>query len=449
MDRPALAAWYRDTVQPAMAADPAVERDPETEPPKYRWINGKHPGFVKRLQREWGLSVGEFHATHIHPRRSERTDEGLNNGSGGDESRTTSDSERDSVERLVAEFEDAGTTASDYDWGLPETAAAAETRTRLDRFIDDLGADDAATTVRPIRSRLKLYVRLYRELHDRDDLISPLRDRDGRAAEIDRVLDTCRLLRRAMGTERSAKKYVKDVRWWYTAMYENEYIDYNPTSRILKRLDFEDLDPDNPPLAPDDVRALYHVADTTEERLLVIGLSGWGLRPSELAALSTDQLVLDPTDDGVPYIEFDEERKNGPGTVSMLYGEVVVETRIAEVADQTPWSGHLFPSDVDGVDHIHVDTLRRRFADLVERADIEVNGVPPTPKYGRRFWYTAYTDASAAIAERVGIVGEEQGSADVDVILDNYLSEAKRREYVREEMRERLSGVFGESNTPT
>jgi hypothetical protein len=59
-----------------------------------------------------------------------------------------------------------------------------------------------------------------------------------------------------------------------------------------------------------------------------------------------------------PYIEFGEgERKNGPGTVSMLAGVGLVDSWLDDVATTDDWQGYVFESD-DGHDpHISEDTL--------------------------------------------------------------------------------------------
>nr|WP_199234043.1 hypothetical protein [Halorubrum sp. CGM5_25_10-8B] len=69
-----------------------------------------------------------------------------------------------------------------------------------------------------------------------------------------------------------------------------------------------------------------------------------------------------------------------------------------------------------------------------------VDGEVPTPKTGRRYWYTAYGEAVYRVAERFADVAEEQGSKSAEVVLDNYLSEAEKRRHRREEMRADLGG---------
>jgi len=107
----------------------------------------------------------------------------------------------------------------------------------------------------------------------------------------------------------------------------------NPADGLDDEFDWsngDDDDTDTPCLATEHVRALYNAADDQENRLLVLALCAWGLRPNEVASLRVRQFVLDISTDEVPYITF-EERKNGPGEVSLLYGKEVLEDRIANV----------------------------------------------------------------------------------------------------------------------
>lgn len=119
-----------------------------------------------------------------------------------------------------------------------------------------------------------------------------------------------------------------------------------------------------------------------------------------------------------------------------------VDERRNDFARRDGWDGFLFPSARSKSSHISTSTIRRRFRSLAEEADVTVDGDRPTPKLGRRFWYTTYGDAVRRVAERFADVAEEQGSTDEGVVLDNYLSEAEQRRHRREEMRDELEELF-------
>ncbi len=100
-------------------------------------------------------------------------------------------------------------------------------------------------------------------------------------------------------------------------------------------------DPDNLTLSSEQVRRLYDAVETPDEELLVLALCGWGLRRNEVASLHVSQLVLEGDD---PHIHF-EERKNGPGTVALIYGRETLADRIDTLGSvNREWTGYLFPS---------------------------------------------------------------------------------------------------------
>ena len=106
------------------------------------------------------------------------------------------------------------------------------------------------------------------------------------------------------------------------------------------------------------------------------------------------------------------------------------------------WNGYLFPSAASSSGHIVGETVQSRFRRLANRAGVTVRGETPTSKMGRRFWYTTYIEAQKQLLENLDVIAGDQGSSDVNVVLENYLSEAERRKYRREFMRERLADVF-------
>jgi hypothetical protein len=130
----------------------------------------------------------------------------------------------------------------------------------------------------------------------------------------------------------------------------------------------------------------------------------------------------------------------------LIYGQDVLEDRIAQLSGREEWNGYLFPSSDVRRDHVTGETLNRRFKSIAARADVRVRGELPTSKMGRRFWYSAYADAVETVIERLQSVAHEQGSSDPMVVFRNYLSEEKRREYLRDAMHDRLAEAFEDSS---
>ncbi|QLG29886.1 site-specific integrase (plasmid) [Halorarum halophilum] len=396
-----LEQFYYTEVEPALQADGL---DSATERPTYTWmVEHGFSGFIKALRRDHGLTPTEFY------------------------------------DRI-----DVGTTeAEDEYWGIEHDLV----RNLLSSYIDELlnRRGHPETTVYPLRSRLKKYVQVYAEVNETADFVAPLRDEAERPAEIDRALAVFDILNEVLGTPASKFKYLEDTRRFYKHLIRSGHALYNPLAEMEKRFGWDRPEWDNPALTRDQIQALYAAAETPEERFIVVGLAGWGIRPSELCALHTRQLVLAPVDDDHPYIRFtDGERKNGPGTVSLLAGLDNLKARIDALADDSEWNGYLFPSSTATAGHLTTGTLRRWFADIAVRADVTVAGSAPTPKLCRRFWYSLYGEVVRDLAEQFEPIAADQGSTSADVVLSNYLSEAERRSHRRAAMDSTLSTLFVE-----
>ncbi|WP_206042399.1 tyrosine-type recombinase/integrase [Haloarcula argentinensis] len=403
MDFADCESFYHETVVPTMETDGL---DPTAEIPTYTWLNRQFPGFVKHLQRRFDLSPGQFYDEIGVP--------------------------------------EATTPSGSFDFLSDNTQQAI--KAYLDELSTRRGRADATIDTR--RSILRRYAKVYTNIHDTKDLLAPLENPDERVAEMDRVaatFDAMDQLDDALTTLASRRKYVQDTRQFYKHLVMFGNAAYNPLADLEIRFGWDTTPSwDNKALDRNAVQQLYAAATDQRDRFMMVACCGWGLRPSEVASLHIRQLNLDPDDDSHPYIEFgDGERKNGPGTVALLAGLETVERRI-ETLDGPEWSGYLLPSPSAATGHLTAETVRRRFKSVAEAADVTVDGATPTPKTGRRFWYTAYGTAVRRVAERFEDVAAEQGSASAQVVLDNYLSESEARSHRRAEMRETLAGLFVE-----
>jgi len=409
LDLDELIDTYWNTIVPVMREDGL---DPEIDRPTHTWLSANgYRGLIYALREYHDRTFNEFWSDDL-----------------GLEQRT---------ER--------------YDWGTnhERTIELLEAYIESRRNRGEL-SDSSADT---LRYRIAKYVRAYRDVNNSGDLLEPVaRDSDIPAYEatdaawaaFDRLDEELapRTMRRIHGA----------VDGWYAHLVRRKRAAINPVAgledeyRWSRRTNSTEENPSNPALDPAHVRALYETATTASERLLVVALCGWGLRSGEVAALHRSQLVLDPSDTDVPYVDF-EERKNGPGRVSILYGRGVATNRLAELGEEESWNGDLFPSSRSASGHRTRQTILSRFDDLADRAGIpdDLAGEKPVPQMARRFWYDAYSATQEAILEEVGEIAAEQGSASAEVVLQEYLSPERRRRLRREYMRERLDEAFGES----
>ncbi|MGQ3330457.1 site-specific integrase [Halorubrum sp. FL23] len=295
----------------------------------------------------------------------------------------------------------------------------------------------AETTLQSKRSRLGQFLRHYEELHGTAAIVSRITDVADQPTEIQRVTAVFDVLDEELESNDSKRRYRSDVDDLYSWLVDRGYGAFNP---VRYDHEWDVAKRDNPALAPAQVRNLTATTENIEEELIVLGLCAWGLRRSELAVLHVDNVQIQEES---PYLSFDT-RKNGPGTVALIYGQDTLESRITQLSERQEWDGHLFPSPDARRDHVTGETLNRRFKSIASRADVRVCGELPTSKMGRRFWYSAYADAVETVIDRLQSVAHEQGSSDPMVVFRSYLSEEKRREYLRDAMYDRLAEAFGD-----
>jgi integrase len=408
LDRSELVAVYWRVVAPVLRADGL---DPEADRPTHSWLSANgFRGLIYALREYHDLTFGEFWS------------------------------------------DDLGLTqdAEGYDWGTDHepTVELLEAYIESRRERGEL-SDSSADT---LRYRIAKYVRAYRDVNDAGDLLDPVA-RDGDIPAYEATDEAWAAFDRldvelAPGTMRRIHGAVDD---WYAHLVRRKRAAVNPVAgledeyRWSRRANDADESPSNPALDPAHVRALYEAATSADERLLVVALCGWGLRSGEVASLHRSQLVFDAPDADVPHVDF-EERKNGPGQVSILFGREAAVDRLAELGHGDSWNGYLFPSARSDSGHRTRQTILTRFDDLAERAGLpdDIAGTKPVPQMARRFWYDAYSSTQEDILAEVGEIAAEQGSASAAVVLQEYLSPARRRRLRREYMRERLSRAFGE-----
>lgn len=397
-----LEEFYWDEIAPKMRHDGLV---PDEEWPRYRWlVDHGFSGLDYALREHHDLTLREFFGDVVGVAGTDRP---------GD----------------------------DYVWGIDHEP----TIEALEGYLRDGRWRNLATeTLTARRSHLAKYVRTYATVHDTSDLLSPLRDVTNKRHETDRVRSVARAMEDELAV-RTLVKYLQDVRRWYREyLTEYERAEFDPTRNLTRRYDVPE--PDNIPLSAGHVRSLYRTCESTEERLVVLGLAGWGLRRSELAALHTSNIELDADP---PYLAF-EHRKNatdvdGPSTVTLVCGLDKVAERVETLENDPGWNGYVFPSSRSASGHVADTTIYRRFRRLAERADVRVDGERPHPHQGRRFWYDTYKDAVADVIELAREIAADQGASDPRTIYRNYWSEAERRQLRRDAMRHRLTEAFGGS----
>lgn len=387
-----LADFYEREIAPVRQQD---GYDPHEDIPSYQWlVEHGYSGLQYAVRTHYGLTLSEFF-TDIVGIDSDSSDDG-------------------------------------YDWGI-ENEQVVE---YLSQYFDSQQRGSAAdNTLQSKRSRLAQFLRYYEDLHGTAAIVSQITDVADQPEEIQRVTAVFDKFDDELESNDSKRRYRSDVDDLYSWLVDRGYGAFNP---VRYEHEWEVNDRDNPALTATQVGELAAAANGIEEQLIVYGLCAWGLRRNELASLHVQNIELQ-TDS--PFLIFDE-RKNGPGTVALIYGEAILDDRIDQLSDRDDWAGYFFPSEDAHRDHVTGETINRRFKSIAARADVSVRGSLPTSKMGRRFWYSAYADAVETVIERLQSIAHEQGSSDPMVVFQNYLSEEKRREYMRDAMHDRLTDAF-------
>lgn len=325
---------------------------------------------------------------------------------------------------------------TDYEWGID----ARETIETAEKFLQRYHRKERAqTTIDSYRSKLATYLRKYAAVNGDADFLPRLQQQTEQPHETENVIEAASALRAHLGTDSSLDSTVTVIEMYYQMLEDRGYAVYNPATVIRKEIKIDvDKQSDQPGLVASQVKQLAKAATDTEQRLLVVAACAWGLRRSEIASLHISQFVQTGED---PHITFDDNRKNGPGTVALIYGVDTFEERIEGLDEVEGWNGYLFPSTREA-GYVQPDTITNRFTRLSEQAGVAVDGNPATPHSGRRYWYREFSRAVQEITEHVELIADEQGSSDEQVVLESYLDESTRRALRRAHMRERLADAF-------
>lgn len=399
-------ALYWDQIAPCLEAEGL---DSTAEKPTHQWFR-EHDAraFLAALRRHHGRSFGEFWAEDL----------GL------------------------------GEEVPGYNWATADDA----TIDALEQFLDrrESRYSLATSSVDTLRTRLNLYVRAYREANGTDDPLTPIHRESQEPSYI--AVDACYAAFDWLNEDapqtysaQTLQRVRRVVDAWYQHLVGRRLASMNPASGLYDEFKWNVDDSPTPALSAPHIRALMDAATASQDRLLVMALAGWGLRASEVAALHVSQFHRDVPDDDVPFIAF-ENRKNGPGEVSLLFGLSALDARIDELAADDSWTGYLFPSEQGTTPHVTRDTIRNRFQSLAAAAALpeRIDGERPSPQLCRRFWYDTYTAVLEGVLDGIEEIAAEQGSSDPQVVMQNYLSEARSRRVRREFMRDQLASAFGD-----
>lgn len=329
--------------------------------------------------------------------------------------------------------------SEEYEWSIDDVATIERANAYLDDRIECRGW--RTSTMRTQRARINEVLRRFADEYGDDEILSIANDPRRKTDVYDCFKEVVKSLREELTSDDSVHHHVRAAHRFFEWLDRSDRIAYDPMGNIEDEFRW-DWQSESTPLTADQIQRLWVVAETDEERMLVIGYCVWGVRTKELPAVHVDQITLDVHES---YIEFEEpDRKNGQGQVSLMFGLDALANLLDKRAQRPDWNGYLFPSDASDRSFLSPKQMYRRFKDLCRKAGVKVDGNTGTPKHGRAFYYNILADAEADLLETAGEIAGEQGANDAKAVRDFYLTPEKRRRYRRTLFRQRIRRILPE-----
>lgn len=326
-----------------------------------------------------------------------------------------------------------------FEWAIDDVA----TIERAKAYLEDQSEcrDWESSTKRTNRSRLNEVLRRFGEEYGDDAVLALANDPTIETEVYNTFKEVCKSLRAELSSHDSAHSYLRAAHRFFEWLDRSGRIEYDPMDGIEEEFRW-DWSVESTPLSDRQVRRLWIAAETNEERILVIGYCVWGVRTKELAGIHVSQLDFNPNE---PKVEFGERaRKNGQGTVTLMFGLDALADLLDERDNQSNWNGYLYPSNNNERSFLCTKQMRERFKKLCEKAEVTIEGEDPTPKHGRSFYYNILADAETDLLEMAGELAKEQGASDPKSVREYYLTSERRRWYRRVFVRHRIRQILPE-----
>lgn len=282
-----------------------------------------------------------------------------------------------------------------WDIGDPETVK------RANEFLDkSVKYRDWADSTE--RTTCDLLNRVFREIvsHFEDDevaLIEMLGSEQNKTETYDNIVEIMYRIKKDAKSDDSAYQYVRTFQRFVEFLERRCIISYNLLSDIDEEFRWDRNQDGSSALTAEQIRALWDTAESLEEYLVIIGYIIWGVRRKELPSISQSQIDLSADPIQIEFAESD--RKNGSGTVDILFGGRYIKEQIDRLNTFSNWEGDLLVDKDDKSQPMDPADAADIFQDLCERADIRIDGELPTPNNGRAVWHDYNAKAEALLHE--------------------------------------------------
>lgn len=176
-----------------------------------------------------------------------------------------------------------------------------------------------------------------------------------------------------------------------------------------------------------------------EEKVLFLLLAGCGARTSDPLIINAQEDIIFSPDD--PRICFDDDRKNGPGTVPIMAGLDYFDRYVGLLDEEG--QEMMFPSEVSE-DGTRSDAwVRSKISTIVDRAGVRLHDdSKPTPKHFRQFWYNEYSRAYDAYISKMEYIAKEQSSASAEIVNKHYMAGHQQRDHFRQFAKSHFETAF-------
>jgi len=326
-----------------------------------------------------------------------------------------------------------------YEWHIDDVATIGLAKAYLEDQVDCRGWGER--TKRTVRSRINVFLQRFAEHYGDAAIVAHANDPGRRQELYATIKQVVKDLREDLSSDESAHKYLRAAHRFTEWLERSNRIKYDPMTGMEDEFNWN-IDPEPTPLTDEQVRRLWTATESPEERVLVIGYCIWGVRTRELPAIHKDQLRLNPVD---PVISFrEEDRKNGQGEVSLMFGIFALARLLDKRRRRPNWNGYLIPSPKSDRQFLSPKQARLKFKNISRRANVTVDGDLATPKHGRSYYYNVLADAETEILKMAAKIADEQGATDPASVRDYYLTPERRQQFRRIFFRQKVREVLPE-----
>ena len=303
----------------------------------------------------------------------------------------------------------------DYPCSNPETVRRVEGWLE---YEDDIGERINGTSLSSARTHLRRSMEISKETIGTSDIFEL--GRGEREVCFNRAEQLMGGFKSEFENSQSRYNYVTTLRDLLARMEDKNVIDHDPLTSLVANSGWGG-DSTSVTIAPSTslVKAYFDACETRTEQMVMICLAVMGWRPSDFCDPAAIRGIH--FDGERPYVEFTDDRKNGPGLVPIILCQDLIEQWVRFVETAPDNDTALFPSKYSDDGARSTEWVRNTVEAIGERVDETLrNGEKPTPMHFRNFWYTEYTTAYAEFRRDNDFAASAQGSQSARIPSTSY-----------------------------